>query len=87
MHYIFFPVVLIQVDMMTQGDTLFDIVDRRDHAPVEAFLLRGGASDEQEELTFFCRMTVSRNFRRQTGYGDHKVLLALQTFRVLLSIS
>lgn len=77
MHYIFFPVVFIQVDMMTQGDTLFDIVDRRDHAPVEAFLLRGGVSDEQEELTFFCRMTVSRNFRRQTGYGDHKVLLAL----------
>jgi len=66
--------VFIQVDMMTQGDTLFDIVDRGDHAAIESFLLRGNASGGEEELTFFCRMTVSRNFRRQTGYGDHKVL-------------
>ena len=69
-----------QVDMMTQGETIFDIVDKRDHAAIEAFLVRGGATDGDDELTFFCRMTVSRNFRRQTGYGDHKVLYSCRSY-------
>ena len=72
--------MLIQVDMMTQGETIFDITDKRDHAAIEAFLVRGGTTDSDDELTFFCRMTVSRNFRRQTGYGDHKVPYIYRSF-------
>ena len=60
--------------MLTQGDSLYDIIDKRDHSNVQAQLanitLGGAAVDEK---MFFCRMNVSRSLKRQGGYGDHKV--------------
>jgi hypothetical protein len=79
---------LLQVDMLTQGDSLYDIIDKRDHAAVQGQLLHSDlgpstppagqpATSSSEERTFFCRMNVARSFRRQSGFGDHKVSVML----------
>ena len=63
-----------QVDMMTQGDSLYDIIDKRDHSNVQSQLLQPDYTPSAgERRTFFCRMNVSRSFRRQAGFGEHKV--------------
>jgi hypothetical protein len=60
--------------MKTQGDSLFDIVDKRDHGTVQAQLLHGGGKMSQDLPTsFFCRMNMSRTLKRQAGFGDVKV--------------
>lgn len=65
------------VDMKTQGDSLFDIVDKRDHGTVQAQLLHGvsATNDARQSRTvsFFCRMNMSRTLKRQGGFGDVKV--------------
>ncbi len=67
--------------MLTQGDSLYDIIDKRDHSSVQSQLLQTGFSPcpdtGLDSRTFFCRMNVSRSFRRQSGFGDHKVLFCL----------
>lgn len=63
------------VDMKTQGDSLFDIVDKRDHGTVQAQLLHGGGElDKEQPISFFCRMNMSRTLKRQAGFGDVKVM-------------
>lgn len=64
------------VDMKTQGDSLFDIVDKRDHGTVQAQLLHGVAVPEghSRKISFFCRMNMSRTLKRQGGFGDVKVM-------------
>ncbi|ELT93983.1 hypothetical protein CAPTEDRAFT_193549 [Capitella teleta] len=68
------------VDMLTQGDSLYDIIDKRDQATVQGQLLQSEftetseQSTSQDERTFFCRMNVARSFRRQSGFGDHKMM-------------
>ncbi|XP_059148025.1 uncharacterized protein LOC131935567 [Physella acuta] len=64
------------VDMKTQGDSLFDIVDKRDHGAVRAQLFQGSSLDEDSasDVTFFCRMNMSRTLKRQSGFGDVKVM-------------
>ncbi|XP_045161087.1 uncharacterized protein LOC123526135 [Mercenaria mercenaria] len=65
------------VDMKTQGDSLFDIVDKRDHGTVQAQLLHGVATTEghqNRKISFFCRMNMSRTLKRQGGFGDVKVM-------------
>ncbi|XP_052767265.1 uncharacterized protein LOC128208024 [Mya arenaria] len=65
------------VDMKTQGDSLFDIVDKRDHGTVQAQLLHGSTSAEgsqDRQISFFCRMNMSRTLKRQGGFGDVKVM-------------
>ena len=66
--------------MKTQGDSLFDIVDKRDHSTVQAQLLHGTGAETQpdRQLSFFCRMNMSRTLKRQGGFGDVKVSLANQ---------
>ena len=61
--------------MKTQGDSLFDIVDKRDHGTVQAQLLHGTGTDTQtdRQISFFCRMNMSRTLKRQGGFGDVKV--------------
>ncbi len=63
--------------MLTQGDSLYDIIDKRDHASVQTQLLQTTYSPcpdtGLDSRAFFCRMNVSRSFRRQAGFGDHKV--------------
>eukprot|EP00106_Octopus_bimaculoides_P000089 XP_014767531.1 PREDICTED: neuronal PAS domain-containing protein 4-like [Octopus bimaculoides] len=63
------------VDMKTQGDSLFDIIDKRDHITVQAQLLRGGTDViPGQPLAFFCRMNMSRSVKRQSGFGDVKTM-------------
>jgi hypothetical protein len=62
--------------MKTQGDSLFDIVDKRDHGTVQAQLLHGVTAPEghhNRKISFFCRMNMSRTLKRQGGFGDVKV--------------
>ncbi|XP_076069659.1 uncharacterized protein LOC143041546 isoform X2 [Oratosquilla oratoria] len=70
-------------DLLIHGDSVYDMIDKQDHASVQAELVRGapnsssttnGVADEQERL-FLCRMNVSRNARRQMRFGDQKVVL------------
>ncbi|GFO34703.1 neuronal pas domain-containing protein 4, partial [Plakobranchus ocellatus] len=77
------------VDMKTQGDSLYDIVDKRDHNTVQAQLLHGAPHhirhgqhsasvlgqdnvDSTQDVSFFCRMNMSRTLKRQSGFGDVK---------------
>lgn len=63
------------VDMKTQGDSLFDIIDKRDHITVQAQLMRGGTDVAPgQPLAFFCRMNMSRSVKRQSGFGDVKTM-------------
>jgi len=67
------------VDMMTQGDSLYDIIDKRDHTTVQSNLLSNVTDTSDDvtptaERTFFCRMSVARSFRRQAGFGEHKMM-------------
>ncbi|KAL8617324.1 hypothetical protein ACOMHN_065569 [Nucella lapillus] len=71
------------VDMKTQGDSLYDIVDKRDVKSVQAHLTQGqgalgGTKDPadltQRQVTFFCRMNMSRTLKRQSAFGDVKVM-------------
>ncbi|XP_046369475.2 neuronal PAS domain-containing protein 4B-like [Haliotis rufescens] len=64
------------VDMKTQGDSLYDIVDKRDHGTVQAQLLQAGTDGERDtrDVAFFCRMNMSRSLKRQAGFGDVKVM-------------
>lgn len=71
--------MILKVDMKTQGDSLFDIVDKRDHGTVRAQLLHGaGEVDPDKEVAFFCRMNMSRTLKRQAGFGDVKVNILVQ---------
>ena len=65
--------------MKTQGDSLFDIIDKRDHITVQAQLMRGGTDVVPgQPLAFFCRMNMSRSVKRQSGFGDVKVSLSFK---------
>ena len=57
--------------MLTQGDSLYDVVDKRDYVTIQSHL-RGDVTAARES-EFFCRMNVARSLRRQSGYGDYKV--------------
>ena len=60
--------------MKTQGDSLYDIVDKRDAGSVQAQLMQGGQDlDPATDVAFFCRMNMSRTLKRQAGFGDVKV--------------
>ncbi|CAB3360911.1 Hypothetical predicted protein [Cloeon dipterum] len=62
-------------DLLIHGDSVFDIIDKQDHAAIQAELSRATNSLEDEERLFLCRMNVSRNARRQMRFGDQKVVL------------
>ncbi|KAK6998384.1 Neuronal PAS domain-containing protein 4 [Biomphalaria glabrata] len=65
------------VDMKTQGDSLYDIVDKRDHTTVRSQLQQGCNMEDKRSLSdvsFFCRMNMSRTLKRQSGFGDVKVM-------------
>lgn len=66
---------LLQEDLLIHGDSMYDIIDKQDHAAVQAELVRGStsASPHEEDRLFLCRMNVSRNARRQMRFGDQKV--------------
>ncbi|CAG5117116.1 unnamed protein product, partial [Candidula unifasciata] len=61
------------VDMKTQGDSLYDIVDKKDHALIQT-QLSPSTSLQNSDVSFFCRMNMSRTLKRQPGFGDVKVM-------------
>ena len=52
---------------------MFDILDKQDHASVQAELVRAAQAGPEDDRLFLCRMNVSRNARRQMRFGDQKV--------------
>lgn len=90
-------VLCFQMDMITQGDSVYDIIDTRDHDKVRSNLLNsnpgyrssdivdeGGATDSlisrgttRDDRVFFCRMSIARSCRRQTGPTEHKVCMKI----------
>lgn len=61
---------------MCQGDSLYDLVDSRDHGTVQSELMSGPPSVSvpnafPDEKVFICRMNLSRTAKRQLQY--HKV--------------
>uniref|UniRef100_A0A6A7G6S6 Neuronal PAS domain-containing protein 4-like n=2 Tax=Hirondellea gigas TaxID=1518452 RepID=A0A6A7G6S6_9CRUS len=62
-------------DLLIHGDSVFDILDKQDHAAVQAELLRTPQDHNDDDRLFLCRMNVSRNARRQMRFGDQKVVL------------
>nr|XP_045595566.1 single-minded homolog 2-like [Procambarus clarkii] len=64
-------------DLLIHGDSVYDIIDKQDHAAVQAELVRAGHASQHldEDRLFLCRMNVSRNARRQMRFGDQKVVL------------
>ncbi|KAF4530693.1 hypothetical protein B566_EDAN004932 [Ephemera danica] len=69
-------------DLLIHGDSVFDIIDKQDHAAIQTELARAPTDDE--ERIFLCRMNVSRNARRQMRFGDQKVVLVQGHFLHLL---
>ncbi|KAF2367931.1 PAS domain [Trinorchestia longiramus] len=62
-------------DLLIHGDSVFDILDKQDHAAVQAELVRAAQGGPEDDRLFLCRMNVSRNARRQMRFGDQKVVL------------
>ncbi|CAI2354878.1 unnamed protein product [Caenorhabditis sp. 36 PRJEB53466] len=62
-------------EIMCQGDSIYDLVDGRDHGAVQAELASGppGAASFPEERVFICRLNLARTAKRQLQY--HKFVL------------
>nr|AAK52514.1 putative transcription factor C15C8.2 [Caenorhabditis elegans] len=62
-------------EIMCQGDSIYDLVDGRDHGAVQAELASGppGAATFPEERVFICRLNLARTAKRQLQY--HKFVL------------
>ena len=82
---LFFALIerLLQEDLLIHGDSVYDIIDKQDHASIQSELMRGLQPETSssildngnEKRIFLCRMNVSRNARRQMRFGDQKVTL------------
>ena len=73
---------------MIHGDSVYDIIDKQDHASIQSELMRGLQPENtsasildngNEKRIFLCRMNVSRNARRQMRFGDQKVTIYVHT--------
>ena len=66
---------VLQMEMITQADSVYDIIDPHDLDQLKKILHGAAAGDVNllDEFTFHCRMNIARSFRRQTGYERHKV--------------
>uniref|UniRef100_A0A0M3IPD3 BHLH domain-containing protein n=1 Tax=Ascaris lumbricoides TaxID=6252 RepID=A0A0M3IPD3_ASCLU len=65
-------------EIMCQGDSVYDLVDSRDHNAVQSELLSGPPSLSvpdafPDDRVFICRMNLSRSAKRQLQY--HKFVL------------
>ena len=59
--------------MMTQGDSIYDIIDSQHHSSVRDRLQKGSEEPVGEAVDFLCRLRV-RNQRRQFTSNDQKVI-------------
>ena len=74
----------LQEDLLIHGDSVYDIIDKQDHASIQSELMRGLQPENtiasildngNEKRIFLYHMNVSRNARRQMRFGDQKVTL------------
>ncbi|XP_064622413.1 uncharacterized protein LOC135484701 isoform X2 [Lineus longissimus] len=67
------------VDMLTQGDSIFDIIDKKYHNEFEEKLRDASetmdphAKPRSDDIILFCQMKV-RSQKRQTSSGDQKLM-------------
>eukprot|EP00093_Oithona_nana_P014106 14106.XXX_142676_122793_1 [CDS] Oithona nana genome sequencing. len=81
-------------DLLIHGDSVYDIIDKQDHASIQSELMRGLQPETSaniidngnEKRIFLCRMNVSRNARRQMRFGDQKVVLIEGRFSGVLPL-
>lgn len=64
--------ILFKEDLLIHGDSVYDVIDKQDHAMVQNQLARNSPIPDERRL-FLCRINVSRNSRRQLRFGDQKV--------------
>ncbi|VDK55778.1 unnamed protein product, partial [Cylicostephanus goldi] len=64
-------------EIMCQGDSIFDLVDPRDHPTIQTELSSGPqpTTSFPEERVFLCRLNLARTAKRQLQY--HKVTLVV----------
>ena len=68
----------LQVDMLTQGDNIYDIIDKKFHDEFQRSLkdatdhIDPEANPRSDDIVIFCKMKV-RSQKRQTSSGDQKV--------------
>ncbi|VDM98583.1 unnamed protein product [Onchocerca ochengi] len=65
---------------MCQGDSIYDLIDHRDHAHIQAELMSGPSSTISDqnifpnEKVFICRMNLSRTTKRQLQYHKYTLI-------------
>ena len=64
-----------QVELASQGDSIYDFVDKEDHDQVRSQLEVPPHDDrgEARRLSFFCRMATSRYMKTQMRSWKNKV--------------
>ena len=69
--------ILIQVELASQGDSIFDFVDKEDHDQIRSQLEYPGTHASQldcsNKISFFCRMSTSRYMKTQMRSWKNKV--------------
>ncbi|VIO99049.1 Helix-loop-helix DNA-binding domain containing protein [Brugia malayi] len=66
-------------EIMCQGDSVYDLIDHRDHGRIQAELMSGppSVSDQNffpSEKVFICRMNLSRTTKRQLQYHKYTLM-------------
>ncbi|EFO26708.1 helix-loop-helix DNA-binding domain-containing protein [Loa loa] len=66
-------------EIMCQGDSVYDLVDHRDHGRIQAELMSGPPSVSDQnffsgEKVFICRMNLSRTTKRQVQYHKYTMM-------------
>ena len=65
----------MQVELASQGDSIYDFVDKEDHDQIRAQLDVPPHDDrgDARKLSFFCRMSTSRYMKTQMRSWKNKV--------------
>ncbi|KAM3716427.1 PAS domain-containing protein [Dirofilaria immitis] len=66
-------------EIMCQGDSVYDLVDHRDHGRIQAELMSGPPSVSDQnifmtEKVFICRINLSRTTKRQLQYDKYTII-------------
>jgi len=72
---------------MSQGDSLYDLVDVRDHVTLHREMMSGPPSlsmsmSHPDERVFMCRMNLTRTVRRHIQYQKVRFILFLWVDRL-----
>lgn len=62
------------VELLTQGDTIYDMMEKEDHDVLRLVLENTSSFPTTEIRSLTCRMFVAQNFRSQCGYSRHRTM-------------